>query len=1210
MVDGCSSECAMSEIELFDLNRPAEGSVVTGQELRELLTALATQNAGVSEPVGDAVLVGDVRFASVSGSIRYKLLININGVSQTVDIRSFASSVTAITPSEIVEAINDAFGETVAYVYATESSDGSSFIALVAPRSIATPFITISNTGDGADAVDAVLGVAARGHGMPYTVTRQSPKYGMSWLKTDTNEGEIRIYLGSTARVTGYRNLAAGSGTVDLSVRNKIRVLITTGVATTWPASGLPVDITISGASPSATLPGEIVAAINSAFTAMPGWVGQGPASLVSRDGAGQYLQIVAGPADNPVIGPTTSIKLSDISLGGPLGVNYLTDDAITDVFGLPRGEGDKKFTRIPYTVSGAFYSAGHVSGVSDRRGAGIGVWGPGMDSASQIPQAGRRDGEVRVAQDFGIPWVYRQAQGGWRRLIPGYVYPLKYSKSMESYTLSTTSDSFTPHPLNYLGYESPSVALIVSPDHTETGDIGDVATLTDGRDPAWLVGNYTGGRDPVMLETVWDNFRITGSSLGRSWHGIRWNTFEGAVSQPSRIQVSVSGSAITNATAATFAAPVRAILDGAGSLRTLARPAGFVSGGNYSTTIPGVSASNPIRAGTLHVWITSDNSDQSALGGSAPYSYKGFDNGSGVIGGTGITGTINYTTGSIVINSLTLAAFESVSVAYSQTAAVEIFTVSCEVRKTGRLSHDGTQCQAGLIYKAHNIPGSTAIDTGSGFAVVVDDTGIGQFYSIDNNTPVSIGTPFIIDPPLDDTWRTLRVLFTVEGSNTVHTVFWNGSSKPTDWLTKDYASPEVGLFPAQTSGGTEVDRVGKIAAIQLISSAAISGLGGSHNLNITGHLPGIWALAVPAAGPLAAKNVEFRNFQQHGGQKKSIFQPSPALAPVSAIRLRDSINAIKVLSDGVPLTSAKGDLILTDCTAAQPLEINIVGDLRENLAVSTDSNGDTDRRLTLGYNIPSVLKRKDDRYLAVSTSMPGNPGYLSRSDLGNTNGRVARWSISEALVDQATVSSYAGGVLASSYRGAVIGDCFDFGTRQDNAAVLPYGFATAFPTLGAASTAVVSALPTLVWYHNVNTGWAPGPIGGVQSVDLTWNRNITHATVSGWPSSIRVIKVPTTLPRNGHNGISWEYRLVSCTFTAQRSSRLATQFWTNTASGLWDPSMPIIDPTCYAFRVTDDYPDLSPAYAAFSIHIKWIGPVRPVGMRLEIEAFRVGTED
>lgn len=1198
----------MSNISLFDLNRPAEGSVVTGQELRELLQAVATSNAGPTEPVGDAVFIGDVRFSSVSGSIMYKLAIDINGVSQVVDIRSLAANSASITPTEVVAAINDAFsgsfgGESVAYVYGTETNDSSSFIALIAPRTIATPYITLSNTGDGADAIDTVFGVTARGHGMPYTVTKQSAQYGMTWLKTDTNDGDIRIYLGSTAKVTGYVNLAAGSGTVNLSTRGKLRILLV-GPTAVWPASGLPLDVNIQGSSPSATTPSEIVSAINTAFTALPGWTGQGPASLVTREGSGQYLQIVAGPSDNPYIGSLARVELSNLSLGGPLGVNYLIDDAINDVFGLPRGEGEKKFTRIPYIFRGAYFSSGYIRGISDRRGAGIGVWGSSMDSSRQIPFAGNIDGEVRVAKDASIPWVYRQSEGGWRRLIPGYVYPIRYSKSREAYTISSTSDTFVPHPLNYLGYSN--FEPVIAPDHSQTGEIGDVVTLTDGRDPSWLVGNYTGARSPSILETVWDNFRITGSSLGRTWHGIRWNTYEDTASQPTRMNISVSGIATTNAAPGTFADPVRAVIDGAGSPVTLARPAGFVSGGTYSTTIPGVSASQPIRAGTLHVWITVTNTDQSTLGSSGVYAYKGFDNGSGAIGGTGFSGTINYTTGAIVLNSLSLQSYENVSVAYSQASSPEVYTVSCEVRRSGRASHDGSPCQAGLIYKAHNTPGSYAIDAGSGFAVVIDDGGVGLLYSIDNHVPEPIGAPFIVDPPLDDTWRTLRVLFTTDGTNTTHTVFWDGSNKPPDWLTKDYASPEANLATSQTSGGYEVDKVGKILTIQTIPEANITGLGGSHNLNITGHLPGIWALGVPAAGSLAVKNVEFRNFQQHGGQTSSIFQPSPALAPVSAVRLRDTINAVQVQANGTPLTSSKGDKIITDCTAGDPLVLNIVGDLVTNLDVDVDVSGNTGRKITLGYSVPAVLKNKDDRYSHAQVTLPSSPGYISRNDQTNINGRVARWSISEALVDAATVAGLPG--LSSLYKGGVRGDVFDFGTRQDNAAVGPYSFATAFPTLGTSASASAAALPNLVWYPST-TGWAAGPIGNVQSSDLTWNRNVTHAAVAGWTTSVRVVEVPTTLPRDGYNGISWRYRLVACEITTQRSNRLQT-LWATPSAGLWDPSLPIIDPTCIAFRNGNSYANLDPAYASFSLHIKWAGPVRPIGMRLEIEAFRVGIED
>lgn len=1174
----------MSNVTLFDRNRPAEGSVVTGQELRELLSAIATSNAGTVEPSGDAVFIGDVRFASVSGQVRYKLSLNINGVSQVVDIRSLAGNTSQITPAEVVSAINDAFGDTVAYVYGTEASDGSSFIALVAPRSVATPSITLSNTGDGADAIDAVFGVSERIHGMPYTVTKQSAPYGMTWLKTDSNEGELRIYLGSTARATGYKNLAAGSGTVDLFLRGKLRVLIA-GPSGTWPATGIPLDIDIRGSSPSATTPTEIVTAINDAFTGLAGWTGNGPASLVTRNGSGQYLQIVAGPADNPYTGPLARVELSNLSIGGPLGINFLIDDAISDVFGLPRGEGDKKFTRVPYIFKGAYFSTNYIRGVDDRRGAGIGVWGSSFDSSTQMPAAGNLDGEVRVAKDTSIPWVYRQSEGGWRRLMPGYTFPLKYSKSRESYEVTSTADTFVPHPLNYIGYDQ-FYNRIVDENHDQTGDIGAVVTLTDGRDPAWLVASYTDGRDPTMLEAVYDNFRITGN-LNRTWHGIRWNTYESSSSAATKFQVGVTGT--VKSYNGLGSDPIRSVLDGAGSVVQLPTPSGFVSGGTYTQTIPNVSASAPIRAGTVHVWITVFGGDQASLGGSPPESYKGFDNGSGVIGGTGLSGTINYTTGVITLNSLTMSSSYRVSVAYSQNAANEVFTVCADVRLAPgtRVSYDDTPAQAGLIYKAHSVAGSSSIDPGSGFAVVIDDGGVGRLYSIDNHVPTAIGTPFIVDPPLDENWRTLRVVFTQAGSDTVHTVVWNGSNKPSDWLTKDYASPEAGLSSSETSGGLEVDRAGKILTVQTIPTATISGLGGTHNLNITGHLPGLWALGVPTDGGLIQKQVEIANFQQHGGQKKSILNPSPALAPVSAVRLRDTINAVRVLSDGSPIVGADGlDRIITDCTAAAPLELNIVGDLRTNLDVSSNSDI-TGRRITMGYSVPAVLKNKDDRYLYAAASVPDNPGYLSRNNLPNINGRVARWSLSQMIVSPAAL------ILAgqtASYKGGYPIHMFDLGTRADTGS---FDFSS-------------GGLPFAYWAPGTS-GWEITSLGGTDW--SKWNRNVTNGVIGSWPSAFKSFSLSTTLPRNGHNGINWVYKVTRFEVAVHRSKVLESAWSTQSTAGLWWANSQVVDPYNYTISQEDSISAL-PQYTGFEVVMAWAGPVRPARIHIDIEAYRVGTED
>lgn len=1158
----------MSNFSQFDSNRPATGANVTGEELRSQFSALASFNAGPTEPVGDAIFIGDVRFSSVSASVRYKLAININGVSQVVDIRTNAVSVSAVTPAEVVEAINDAFGDTVAYIYGTETYESASFVALIAPRAITEPYITLSNTGDGADAIDNVFGVSLRRHGMPYTVTRQAPPYGMHWLRTSTAgaESDLRVYLGTGAKVVGYKNLAAGSGTLNLSVRSKLRILLV-GPTATWPASGWPLDVTITGVSSSATTPTEVATAINTAFQALPGWTGQGPASIVTRDGTGQYLQLVAGPDDAPYTGPLSRIELSNLSLGGSAGIGYLVDDALEEVFGLSRGEGDKQFSRVPYIFKGANFSDSYIRGVGDRRGAGIGAWGSSMDSAVNIPSAGAVDGEVRTAKDHGIPWVYRQANGGWRRLIPGYVYPIKYSKSTESYTLSSTSDTFTPHPLNYLGYDS-APAPIIAPDNLETGSIGDVVTLTDGKDPRWLVSNYTDGRSFSMLEVLWDNFRITGTSLNRSWHGIKWDTYDpSTTSSATRLKVSVAGYATTDAYSDGFDnGPVVALQRGAGSIREIAK----TGSSPYSILIPGITVAQPIREGTLHVWVTSAGSDQATLSNSAPYSYYGFDNGAGTIGGSGITGTIDYDTGAAVITVAGLSAFDTLSFSYSQQATTEIYSVSCDVRKSGRQSYDDEPVQAGLVYCAHHTVGAYSVDTGSGFSVVIDDGGIGALYSNDGHTAVRIGDFFLLDPPLDDQWRTLRVLYTQEGSNTVHSVFWNGSNKVTDWLTKDYASPEAGLSSAATAGGTEIDRPGKLVSVQSIPAATITGLGGTHNLNITGHLSGIWAQGV-AAGALAEKKVEFRNYQQHGGQVKSIFDPVPALAPVSGIRLRDSINAIRVLAGNTPI-----DRVITDCTAEKPLELNFLGDLvNDNLVVSEDGeNSSTGRRISVGLDVRSIMATKDDRYLPTNLAVPGNPGYLSRNDLQNLNGRVAYWSLSQMIVNE----------TAGGYVSGLPGHMFDLCPRSDALATL-----NAIP--GASG-------PHRYWAYSSTGGWTKQPIGGSLSSEFIWRQTLNYL-----PGSYTIIR--TTLPKNGANGINWKYVLTRFDVSTERSITLQNA-WAGGGSGLWAASNPIRDPYMYFFAVDETNTDAN--YESFKVSIGWSGPVRPRSIHMDIMAIRVGT--
>lgn len=1187
-----------SLLGLFDANRPHDGAVVKGQEVRELLKSAVTYSAGTLTPGRSAVLIGDARFVRVAVNVRYRLDITINGTNKIIDLTSVATGGN-VTPSDVASAINTGFSETYAYVYNNEPFDGTAFIAIVAPSPQgSSASITVSEINDGTDASASVFGLQGRGAGMPYTVTAANPPYGLHWLQT-TASGEddnIKLFLGTPARATGLVNLAASPGTLNLSRRTHLRIRI---ISNTGAIFG-PLTIDVRGASPSATQPSEIVNAINSAFTALPGWpnVLSGPAHLVARGVGTQYLQILSGPVLSPFIGPTAAVEISGLDIGGSLGFNFLMDDAITEILGLPRGEGGKVIGRIPHTFKGSDFSDSYIRGIGNRSGAGIGPWGPALETASRIPAAGAVDGEIRVAKDTGIPWVFRQGQfgllgSGWRRAVPAYEYPVTYDKSNEAYRLKSTNDTFVPAPLSALRYNLSSTwasnsYIELDSNAIETGRIGDVVTLVDAKDYLWRGGPYSGGRDLFVLSPNYDNFPITRYTLGRSTNGINWRVLDSNTpaitgTNNQRFRPVGSNVAQTQALGASTFTAIRAYNESGGEVRNFDLPIQSATN-SFSFTIPEVSVGSPVRPSTFSVFVANAGaSDRSLFSTTVPFNYAGYDNGSGVLSGTGITGTIDYTTGVVTITTSTNLSYDQHKFIYSY-AKSNLQVIAIDVRKdpSAETRAGGTPAEVGIIYGASGT--STGVDTGSGFAAIVKDDGTGSLVTMTGGV-VTPFAGFLVDPPLDTTWRTLRVLFQVEAGSpsniAVHAVFWNGSNKSCDWSTKDYAQPEASLTASQTDGGIEVERVSKL--ISLVSYPATGAA------NESGAYGGIWIKGSSASGGFTEKVIQVKNYQNHSGFKIPFTQITPALPPVSGIRLRDTINAIQVAKAGSIITSPV--TVISDCNARTPLQINFKGDL----ALSNLSGIGADRTIDIGLDTAQALAARDIRYLSTDLVIPGMPGYLSSNvggvDRQNTNGRVAYWSLSSVLVDHA----FWGGSTAGYSSSAI--------SLVDK----PYLWRRFFDGSVVGTSVGQDSGFSPVRYWNPDAGVLPNPqpseiVFTTGGGGANWVLNTTVQTV---------FEVVTTLPDSGFNGINWTYQVTRAQLVTVKSKHLESirPGWAANPGGLpssWNINEPYQEP--FVESITKLASGGTGRFARFRVAMRYYGPVCPVGIYLNIIAIRNGT--
>lgn len=1188
-----------SLLGLFDANRPFEGAMIQGKEVRELLKSIATANAGSSTPGRAAILIGDIRFSTVSVATRYRLSMSINGVDKIIDLTSVASH-SEVTPANVVSAINAAFsgsGETYAYTYSPETFDGTAVVALVVPNpSGSTATITINELTDGTDASSAIFGVQGRNVGMPYTVTAATPPYGLQWLQTTDSgdEDNIKLFLGTPARATGLVNLATSPGTVNLSVRSFLRIRI---VSNTGVAYG-PLTIDVKGASPSATLPSEIVNAINTAFTAAPGWPNalSGPARLVAKAAGSQYLQILSGPVASPFIGPNAAVEISGLAIGGSLGVNFLIDDAITDIMGLPRGEAGKLIGRVPHVFRGSDFSNAYIRGIGNRSGAGIGPWGPALESAGRIPASGAVDGETRIAKDTGIPWIYREGQfglvgSGWRRAVPGYEYPVAYDKVAETYRLKSTNDTFVPVPLSKLSYNVavPDIATNIEPNNLETGRIGDVVTLVDAKDFLWKTGNYTGGRNLFALAPMFDNFPITRYTLGRSVDRINWKIVDGnspAITGTNNQRFRPTGSNIaqTEALGASTFSAIRAYCEGAGEVRNYQLPVQTATT-SFSFTIPDIAGSTPIKPFSFSIRVSPASADPSTLVTATPDNYIAYDNGAGVIGGgTGITGTINYTTGAVALTTSTALSYTTHMFTYAY-ARSNLQVVSIDVRKNPALETraGGTPAEAGIIYAA---PGtSSGVDTGAGFAAIVRDDGSGSIVSLTSGTATPLAV-FLVDPPLDTTWRTLRVLYQVEAGSpsniAVHSVFWNGSNKACDWTTKDYAQPDASLTASQTDGGTEVERVSKL--INLTSYTATGAA------NESGSYGGIWAKGSSASGGYGEKGIQVRNFQNHSGNRVPFTSTIPALPPVSGVRLRDIVGAIQLSKGGVIQTSPVS--VITDCNARTPLVLNLAGDLGLSNLSSIGSDG---RTINIGLDSAAALAPKDAKYLRTNLLIPGRPGYLGvnsgGADLQNIYGRVAYWDLSSMLVDH----NFIGGGSTAGYSTVPVSfiDTPYLWRRHHDGS-------TAGTTVGQDT----GFNPVRYWSPENAVGANPNP-AEFSGLTPTWALNPSYQGFN--------LDFCTTLPEDGFNGINWTYHVLRAQLVTVRSGwltqpRPASGWPATTGPGtttIWSVNEPYTEPHIDSItRIAST----GQSWAKFRVRIYYFGPVCPVGIYLSIMATRRGT--
>ena len=448
-----------------DPNLPRDGSNLNSGMMRDNWNALLSHSRGGTIPEVPAQILGDEYYWPLDLSANYNLKINVNASGAvTVDCRGASPSSTSLT--EVVNLINAAM--TTAGVTTPVASNYNGFLLLQAQGSPSGSSLEISEPASN-DGTEKILGLVSRGVSFPYTVYGQDAPNGTLWNMTTDDLHYFRYKNLDGAKLVGEAEIDPH---VDLSGFKYLRLSVDGSAYS---------NIDCSGSNPATTSLGEIIININAVYT--------GVASSIS---------------DRLMLKSTTT------GSGSAISIEYVVDSCAHLILGLARGTDGKISSRFPYNYADLDWSDRFIRGADV--GGAIGTWGLPVETYDNLPTTGVLDGEIRVAKDYAIPWLFDdKTSQGWRRAAPGYVRPINYDGDKEAYNLDRTTAG--------------TYAFVADPFETgmrkdDSGEIGNVVTLVNARDSGWDDVTYPDGRSLHRGASAHDKFnRGTTSNLGTGWY-------------------------------------------------------------------------------------------------------------------------------------------------------------------------------------------------------------------------------------------------------------------------------------------------------------------------------------------------------------------------------------------------------------------------------------------------------------------------------------------------------------------------------------------------------------------------------------------------------------------------------------------------------------------------------------------------------------------
>jgi hypothetical protein len=980
-----------------DSARPHTGALITAKEISDLINSATAFNsqATTAPRRGVSVLLADVGFTGANipltnnGTITF-IVTSPGGV--TIDVTASIDGDPQPQAEDVVADISSAFNT----AGLGEEVDVSSLIDPIGKTRLVFVMtkgytLTIDSATEGLEAI--LLGVAHRNPSgfLPYTVPIRDPLHGTPFLNSGTSESSL--YADSPARIVGLP--LTGQVTGNLRIRLKVADNTATADIALSNMVATQIVAAINGNGTISTFFNNLVGGLYSSYPF---------ATLLNDNTVVLTLDGSYNESEGTYYGAATEIGISAVDVGG----QRLLGDVADLVFGLQPRRGTPEYVATNSRKVSFLRGVPVVSNFSkytgSRGGIGFGYLGAPLGSKADIGSS-TEDFEIRYDAHSAIPWAYDSNTQTWSRAIPAMGGALSYDKDKEAYTLLTSNDTFTP---DYRGsgnsaLKTGSSSWAVASTVRDGGVVGQLPRLVDIRNSMSimsLANNSTDGRSTFREMPLFSD--CLQRTLGKATHqGVPFlgdvsimSLVGGGVGATARAAIVVGAVGTVSQTYTTYSgASLNIPVQGTSGIpsNSLVRIAT-----SYGSAAADREAAQPVWSQQLAQFVTPTGT---ATDAATLYSATALPTGWVSSGLTRVAGD-DYLL-NISYNGSSQPSGEQPTIVSIVPDTSGYPDVSATFRTTDTPTDLLTR--AGVIVSSDytdlaGSPNDWALTNTEVLSLIVtiDTGGKGKMFIFAGGSETPAYTTFVVDSPLNEVAKTLRVAVSNVGGNALVSIYWGG--------TEDYANSvadERGASGLETFGRGGVE--GNQRTPILVHQYTLTALDGRDiafgsrvaDTAILGALPGIFV------DPMGTDAIVVDNFATIGFSSLQTESAIPGLPPVSGALLRDSLSAVTVMLNGVQQGVGDGNhaFLISDCTHEDPLTLNLTGDL--GLTNLTTPNGvvpggsgynrDPGRKINIGFELNELQSIKEFRfwpsvgnfgYGDVSPISPGDIGFSSASSV------------------------------------------------------------------------------------------------------------------------------------------------------------------------------------------------------------------------------------